>query len=404
MALDEQIGKAIERPISIIDSRPDLEQPATFDDPRFVTKPSLPPLDDFLPYLEEIWSTARLTNGGPFHRKFEQALADYLGVKYVSLFANGTLALITAMQALGISGEVITTPFSFVATAHSLNWNQLTPIFVDVNDSTYNLDPDNIEAAITAKTRAIVPVHVYGQPCDVEAIEEIARRHNLFVVYDAAHAFGVSRNGSSILNAGDLSVLSFHATKVFNTFEGGAIISNNAEMKEKIDLLKNFGFRNEVTIMGTGINAKLNEIQSAFGLLQLKHLRSNITLRKRIAKNYEQSLVGLPGVSFLLEQTDTEYNYSYFPIFLDAEDCPVSRDALYDALKANNIFARRYFYPLITEFPPYNQPSLIAEGGLPVAAKASQEVLCLPIYPELKPEEQCIILDVIYKTFKTHIG
>lgn len=404
MALDEQTSKAIEGPISPINGRSDFEQQAIFDEPRFVTKPSLPPLDDFLPYLEEIWHSARLTNGGPFHRQFEQALADYLGVKYVSLFANGTLALITAMQALGISGEVITTPFSFVATAHSLDWNQLTPIFVDINESTYNLDPSKIEAAITAKTQAILPVHVYGQPCDVEAIEEIARRHNLFVIYDAAHAFGVTRNGSSILNAGDLSVVSFHATKVFNTFEGGAIISSNVEMKEKIDLLKNFGFRNEVTIIGTGINAKLNEIQSAFGLLQLKHVRANILLRRKIAKSYERSLAGLPGVSFLLEQPEIDYNYSYFPIFLDTEDCPVSRDALYEALKANNIFARRYFYPLITEFAPYNQPNFVAKGGLSVAAKAAKEVLCLPIYPELNPEEQCIILDTIYKIFKAHMG
>lgn len=400
MTLNERIIEDTKRLLASYEVRSESESPSMFEEPRFVTKPSLPPLKDFLPYLEEIWNTARLTNGGPFHQQLEDRLCEYLGVEYISLFANGTLALITAMQALDISGEVITTPYSFIATAHSLHWNQLKPIFVDVDDSTYNLDPSKIEDAITENTRAIMPVHVYGQPCDVERIEEIAGRYGLKVVYDAAHAFGVKRNGKSILREGDLSVVSFHATKVFNTFEGGAIICKSAEMKKQIDLLKNFGFSNEVTIIGTGINAKLNEIQAAFGIVQLQQIDRNIQLRREIAKNYERSLTGLPGVSFLAEDPQVEYNYSYFPIFLDPVESPISRDTLYEALRAKNIFTRRYFYPLITVFPPYN----LGDWDLPIATRASEEVLCLPIYPDLTPEEQGVILDEVYRVFSANAG
>ena len=403
MALDAHVIEFPEKASSSGVVCSESHQISGFEEPRSVTKPSLPFLESFLPYLEEIWRTARLTNGGPFHEQLEERLCEYLGVKHISLFANGTLALLTAMQALEVSGEVITTPYTFIATAHSLHWNQLTPVFVDVDDSTLNLDPSKIEEAITDRTQAIMPVHVYGQPCDVNAIEKIARRNNLRVVYDAAHAFGVRQDGKSILSAGDLSVVSFHATKVFNTFEGGAIISNDAQMKQKIDLLKNFGFRNEVAIVGTGINAKLNEIQAAFGLAQLKFIDKKFESRAKIAKEYECALAGLPGVSFLTKQSNTVYNNSYFPIFLDSDESPVSRDMLYESLRAKNIFARRYFYPLITTFPPYNQQFSKTGDYFPVATKASDEVLCLPIYPELNPEEQGVILDEIYEIFKAHM-
>ena len=354
----------------------------------YVTQPVLPELKDLLPYLEQIWQTKLLTNNGPFHQQLEQELATFLGVKYVSLFANGTLALLTALQTLKISGEVITTPYSFVATTNVLWWNKLKPVFVDIDPVYHNLDPDKIEAAITPETTAILPVHVYGNPCNIERMQELANTYGLKIIYDAAHAFGVRHKGQSVLNFGDLSVLSFHATKVFNTFEGGAIVSHDAETKKRIDYLKNFGFADEVTVTAPGINSKMNELQAAVGLLQLKNIDSHIEKRKNIAEHYKAELSNVQGISFLEEAPGTEnYNYAYFPIFIDATQYGKTRDALYDYLKANNIYGRRYFHPLISQFPIYSGLPSAQPGNLPVAEKLANSVLCLPIYPGLEEED-----------------
>lgn len=352
----------------------------------YVTQPCLPPLDEFMPYLQQIWDSKILTNGGPFHQQFEKALCEYLGVEHVALFSNGTLALITALKALRITGEVITTPYSFVATAHSLLWNGIKPVFVDVEPKTFNLDPTKIEAAITAQTMAIMPVHCYGKPCDVDAIQKIADNYNLKVIYDAAHAFGVQCHCGSLLNHGDLSVLSFHATKVFNTFEGGAIICPDAKIKQRIDQLKNFGFVDETTVIATGINGKMSEINSAFGMLQLKHVDEALARRKSIDTVYREALQDVPGIHCLQDAGEQVANYSYFPLLVET-DYPLSRDKLYQKLKDNNIFARRYFYPLITDFPMYrSMPSAHCEN-LPVATSVAQKVICLPIYPTLSDSD-----------------
>lgn len=363
--------------------------------PITVTSPLLPPLEEFVPYLQKIWDNRWLTNNGEMHQKLEQQLADYLGVEYLSLFSNGTLALITALQALNITGEVITTPYSFVATTHSIFWNKCTPVFVDVEPKYYNIDPTKIEAAITEKTTAIMPVHVYGNPADTDAIQKIADKYGLKVIYDAAHAFGVKKNGASILNAGDLSVLSFHATKIYSTIEGGAVICHSQEMKHHIDNLKNFGFRGETVVEEPGINAKLNEVQSAFGLLSLKYIDVAIVKRKRIVEQYRAALKGVSGISFLLEQNNIEHNYAYFPIFVDEAKYGISRDALYDKLKSNNILGRRYFYPLISSFEPYRE--LPSAQNLPVAQKAAEQVICLPLYPDLESEDVERIINLIVK-------
>jgi len=351
-----------------------------------VTQPYLPPLDQFIPYLEQIWQSKWLTNAGPFHKQFEEALADYLGVEYLALFANGTLALVTALQALRITGEVITTPYSFVATAHSLLWNNIKPVFVDIDPLSLNLDPKKIEEAITPKTSAIMPVHVYGRPCDVEAIQKIADIYGLKLIYDAAHSFGVSYKGKSLLNNGDLSVLSFHATKVFSTFEGGAIVCQDAKTKQRIDYLKNFGFANEVTVVAPGINGKMNEFQAALGLLQLKHIDNAIARRREIHDYYRKNLKNVKGIKILEVPTDCEYNYSYFPILVEKE-YSMSRDALFDRLKNSGIYARRYFYPLISEFPMYRGLSSAISANLPIAKAISREVICLPIYPDLNDNQ-----------------
>lgn len=353
----------------------------------FVTQPSLPPLEEFIPYLEQIWETKVLSNGGPFHRKLEAALCDYLDVPYISLFSNGTVALITALKALEIKGEVITTPYSFVATAHSILWNGLTPVFVDIDPVTLNLDPTKIEAAITPHTSAIMPVHVYGQPCDVDAIDAIAKRHHLKVIYDAAHAFGVRCHCGSVLNHGDLSVLSFHATKVFNTFEGGAIISPDAKTKERIDQLKNFGFIDEVTIAVAGINGKMSELNAAFGLLQISHIGAALERRKKIDLAYRVGLKNVKGITCLKGEEKATTNHSYFPVLINA-DYPIDRDALYRKLKDQSIYARRYFYPLISDFPMYRSIPSAHRDNLPVASSAAEQVLCLPIYPALSAEDQ----------------
>lgn len=372
-------------------------QPATRTPPNkpvFVTQPALPPLEEFIPYLEEIWASKILTNGGPFHQQLENALCDYLGVKHLALFSNGTLGLVTALQALRITGEVITTPYSFVATAHSLLWNGIKPVFVDVDPNTLNIDPVKIEAAITSQTTAIMPVHCYGHPCNVEAIQKIADNYNLKVIYDAAHAFGVKDAGGSILRHGDLSVLSFHATKVFNTFEGGAIICPDAKTKQRIDHLKNFGFVDEVTVVAPGINGKMSEINAAFGLLQLQHVDVALARRQRIDSVYRAAFNGVPGIRCLQDAGEHTANHSYFPILVEA-DYPLSRDALYQKFKDHSIYARRYFYPLISEFPMYRGMQSAHRDNLKVATAAAQKVICLPIYPGLTEHDQQRVIDII---------
>jgi dTDP-4-amino-4,6-dideoxygalactose transaminase len=354
--------------------------------PIYVTQPDLPPLAEFLPYLEAIWANKILTNGGPFHQQLEAALCRHLGIEHLSLCSNGTLGLVTALQALGVTGEVITTPYSFVATSHSLLWNGINPVFVDIDPLTLNIDPSRIEAAITPRTSAIMPVHCYGNPCDVRSIQEIADRHGLKVIYDAAHAFGVRDAEGSILRHGDLSVMSFHATKVFNTFEGGAIVSNSAARKEHVDHLKNFGFVNETTVVKAGINGKMSEMNAALGLLQLEHIDKAIEERKRVNAAYRAAFKDIEGIRCLSEAKSGVANYSYFPILLDAP-YPLSRDALYESLRAHNIFARRYFYPLIAEFPMYRDMPSAHPANLPCANNAAQKVLCLPIYSSLCPED-----------------
>lgn len=362
----------------------------------YVTQPYLPPLHEFTPYLEQIWENKILTNGGPFHQQLEKALCEYLGVEHIALFSNGTIALITALQALRVTGEVITTPYSFVATAHSLLWNGNKPVFVDVESETLNLDPAKIEAAITPQTTAIMPVHCYGNPCDVDAIQKIADNYNLKVIYDAAHAFGVQCHCGSVLNHGDLSVMSFHATKVFNTFEGGAIICPDAKTKQRIDHLKNFGFVDETTVVATGINGKMSEINAAFGMLQLKHMPHIMERRAKIDANYLLGLKDVKGLRCLPKAGQTVANHSYFPVLVEA-DYPLSRDDLYQKLKENGIHGRRYFYPLITEFPMYRDLLSATPSNLPVATDAAQRVLCLPIYPALDTTAQSRVIEILQK-------
>lgn len=365
------------------------------DKPIYVTQPVLPPLDEFMPYLEKIWESKQLSNGGAMHQQLEQALCEYLGVPHICLFNNGTNALLTALQALGITeGEVITTPYSFVATANAIVWNGLTPVFVDIDPVSLNLDPSKIEAAITAKTKAIMPVHCYGNPCNVVAIQAIADKHQLKVIYDAAHAFAVEDTGGSILRHGDLSVLSFHATKVFNTFEGGAIVCHDAAMKTHIDRLKNFGFVDETTVVVAGINGKMSEINAAFGLLQLKYLDEAMAKRKAIDAVYREKLKGVSGIYCLPDVEQTVANYSYFPILVGA-DYSLSRDKLYQKLKNSNIYARRYFYPLITEFSMYNSMPSADCKNLAVATITAQQIICLPIYPNLEVSEVSMIVDLV---------
>lgn len=357
---------------------------AKLDNKITVTKPSLPPLEEFIPYLESIWKSQNLTNNGEFHKQLEKELAEYLGVKYLSLFTNGTLALLTALQTLKISGEVITTPYSFVATTHSLHWNGIKPVFVDIEPNYCNLDAEKIEAAITPQTTAILPVHVYGNPCNVDKIKEIADNYGLKVIYDACHAFGVKINNNSVLNYGDLSILSFHATKVFTTFEGGAIVCHDETTKRRIDFLKNFGFANETTVVGPGINAKMNEFQAALGVLQLKYVDKAISERRRIVELYRKELTGIDGIRFMDDIEGVTHNYPYFPIFIDNEKFGKTRDEVYEKLKENNIYARRYFYPLISQFPTYRGLESAKSENLPTAERIAEEVLCLPVYSDME--------------------
>ena len=361
-----------------------------------VTSPLLPDLKEFEKYLEDIWQRKWLTNNGFYHQELEKALAEYLGVPYLSLFTNGTLPLITALQALRITGEVITTPYSFVATTHSLWWNGIKPVFVDIDEKTGNIDPDKIEAAITPKTTAIMPVHVYGTPCDTKRIKEIADKYGLKVIYDAAHAFGVKVNGKSILEEGDISTLSFHATKVYNTIEGGALICHDAATKDRIDHLKNFGFSDEVTVIAPGINSKMDEIRSAYGLLNLRQVDSAIAKRKHVAEKYKESLKNQRGIRYIQDMEGVKHNYSYFPIFLN-EEYPLSRDELYAKLKENNILGRRYFYPLISEFSTYRGLESAAPENLPVAHRLANSVICLPMYAGLSDDDVNRVIDTIMR-------
>lgn len=365
--------------------------------PIYVTQPSLPPLEDVIPMLEEIWRSRVLTNGGPFHQRLEAALCDFLRVPQVSLFNNATIALLVALKAVDATGEVITTPYSFVATAHSLLWSGITPVFVDVEPETLNMDPRHVEAAITSRTTAIMPVHCYGRPCQVEAIEAIAKRHGLKVIYDAAHAFGVDRGGRSLAAEGDLAVLSFHATKVFNTFEGGAIVSPDARTKEHIDHLKNFGFDSEVSVSSLGINGKMSEFSAVIGLLQLEHFAQAVESRARAEAQYRELLAAVPGIHCLPWPGDVRRNFAYFPILVRPE-YGRPRDALHAALAQERVFARRYFYPLISDFPMYRHLPSAAPANLPVAKAAADQVLCLPMASSLEPADVERIAAIVART------
>lgn len=360
--------------------------------PIFITQPDLPVLEELTPYLAQIWCNRILSNGGPFHEQLEDALCKYLGVPYISLFSNGTIALITALKALNITGEVITTPYSFVATAHSLLWNDIKPVFVDIDPVTLNIDPEKIEAAITSNTKAIMPVHVYGTPCDVNAIGSIAKKHNLKVIYDAAHAFAVRYHCGSILNHGDLSVLSFHATKVFNTFEGGAIVCQDAKTKQAIDQLKNFGFTSETMVVQAGINGKMNEFSAVVGLLQLGQINQKIEKRKLIDTVYRHAIKKISGIRCHEPNLMYQSNYSYFPIFVE-DGYPFTRDEVYKKMKADGIHGRRYFYPLITDFPMYRNLGLSTKFDLPIANSVAERVICLPIYPDMNSSDQERVID-----------
>lgn len=359
-----------------------------------VTSPLLPSLDDFIPMLKDIWNRKWLTNNGHYHKELEKALAEYLGVEYISLFTNGTLPLITALQAMRITGEVITTPYSFVATTHSIWWNGLKPVFVDVEEETGNIDPEKIEAAITPHTTAIMPVHVYGTPCNMKRIQEIANIYGLKVIYDAAHAFGVRKDGESVLNAGDMSTLSFHATKVYNTVEGGALVCHDEATKKRIDYLKNFGFADETTVVAPGINSKMDEVRAAYGLLNLKQVDSAIAKRKATAEKYRAALKDVPGVRCLQDIEGVRHNYAYFPIFI-SEEYGISRDELYAKLQKHNIYGRRYFYPLISTFSAYKGLDSANPKNLPVAHKLADQVLCLPMFAGLDENATDRIIEIV---------
>ena len=360
-----------------------------------VTSPLLPSLEEFVPMLRDIWDRKWLTNNGHYHRELERALCEYLKVPYVSLFTNGTLPLMCALQALRVTGEVITTPYSFVATTHALWWNGIKPVFVDIDPETCNLDPDKIEAAITPRTTAIMPVHVYGKPCDTVRIQEIADKYGLKVIYDAAHAFGVEVDGKSVLEAGDMSTLSFHATKVYNTVEGGALVCHDEQTKRRIDYLKNFGFAGETTVIAPGINGKMDEVRSAYGLLNLRQVDAAIGARRRVAVRYRDALRGVPGLRVMEDMPGVRHNYSYFPVFVDAAAFGMTRDELYFRMKERGVLGRRYFYPLISEFSTYRGLESARPENLPVATRMADSVICLPMYHDLTDGDVDIILRTI---------
>ncbi|CAK7001104.1 MAG: dTDP-4-amino-4,6-dideoxy-D-glucose transaminase [Parabacteroides distasonis] len=360
-----------------------------------VTSPLIPPLEEFTPYLEDIWKRKWLTNNGYYHQELEEALCEYLKVPYISLFTNGTLPLICALQTMRITGEVITTPYSFVATTHALWWNGIKPIFVDIDPKTGNMDPEKIEAAITPKTTAIMPVHVYGQPCEMDRIQQIADTYGLKIIYDAAHAFGVEKDGRSVLRAGDMSTLSFHATKVYNTIEGGALVCHDAETKKRIDYIKNFGFANETTVVAPGINGKMDEIRSAYGLIALRHVDAAIEARKRVAIRYREALREVEGIRFLEDSPQVRANYSYFPVFIDEKEYGMSRDALYERMKEAGVYGRRYFYPLISTFSTYRGLDSAGRDHLSEAYKMADQVICLPMHHALSEDDVVRVIDQI---------
>lgn len=362
-----------------------------------VTSPLLPDLEEFHALLKEIWDSKWLTNNGSFHKQLEKELAEYLKVPYISLFTNGTLPLLTALQAMRITGEVITTPYSFVATTHSIWWNGCKPVFVDVDPATGNMDPDKIEAAITNKTTAIMPVHVYGKPCDTKRIKEIADKYGLKVIYDAAHAFGVEVNGESVLTAGDMSTLSFHATKVYNTLEGGALVMHDAETKKRVDYLKNFGFAGETEVVAPGINSKVDEVRAAYGIINLRQVDTAIEARHQVAVKYRDALRPVEGITFMDDMPGVKHNYSYFPIFIDAEKYGMTRDELYEKMRSHNVLGRRYFYPLISTFSTYRGLESAAPKNLPNAHKMADSVICLPMHHELSAEDIHRVLELIVK-------
>lgn len=362
-----------------------------------VTSPLLPDLDEFQGLLKEIWSSKWVTNNGQFHKQLEQALCEYLKVPYISLFTNGTLPLLTALQTLHINGEVITTPYSFVATTHSIWWNGCKPVFVDIEESTCGMDPDKIEAAITPRTTALMPVHCYGKPCNMERIQAIADKYGLKVIYDAAHAFGVEVNGQSVLCQGDMATLSFHATKVYNTLEGGALVMHDAETKKRVDYLKNFGFAGEMEVVAPGINSKMDEVRAAYGLLNLRQVDEAIEKRHQVAVRYREALRNVKGIRFFDDMPGVRHNYSYFPIFVNAEEYGMTRDELYNKMKAQGILGRRYFYPLISAFSSYCGLPSAAPENLPVATRIANEVICLPMHHELSGVDLSRILDLIVR-------
>lgn len=370
------------------------------NEPIYVTRPTLPPLEEFEVYLKDIWERRQLTNGGKYHQMLESELCNYLGVKHCSLFCNGMIALQIGLLALRITGEVITTPFSFVATTHSIYWNSCTPVFCDIDPDNYCLDPAKLEQLITPKTTAILPVHVYGCPCNTDAIAKVADTYGLKVFYDAAHAFGVRKNGVSVLNSGDLSMLSFHATKIFNTFEGGALITDDPKLKRRIDYLKNFGFADEAVVVAPGSNGKMNELQAACGLLQLKRIDEDIARSKELALRYRKNLEGITGVKFSKDVEGIKHNYSYFPVMIDKTAFGRSRDDVYNEFKKHNIFTRRYFYPLISRFSNYKGLPSASPDNLPVAEKVAEQVICLPIYPDLSNND-CDRVSGIIRSMKT---
>jgi dTDP-4-amino-4,6-dideoxygalactose transaminase len=360
-----------------------------------VTSPLLPPLEEFFPYLEDIWKRKWITNNGYYHKELEKSLCEYLKVPYISLFTNGTIPLLCALQVLRITGEVITTPYSFVATTHAIWWNGITPVFVDVEEKTGNLDPDKIETAITPRTTAIMPVYVYGNPCNTERIQAIANKYGLKIIYDAAHAFGVEKDGVNVLNAGDMATLSFHATKTYNTVEGGALVCHDEAVKKRIDYMKNFGFAGETEVVMPGINGKMDEIRSAYGLLNLKYVDKAIEQRREIAQYYREGLQNISGITMMEDIPGVKSNYSYFPVFIDKEAYGKSRDELYETLKSYNIYGRRYFYPLISAFSPYRGLDSARPDNLPVATKLADRVICLPMHHELTKEDVWKIVCVI---------
>ena len=362
-----------------------------------VTSPLMPSLAELNEYLSDIWNRKWITNNGHYHQELEKALCEYLDVPYISVFTNGTLPLITALQALRITGEVITTPYSFVATTHALWWNGIKPVFVDIDPVTGNLDPDRIEAAITPRTTAIMPVHVYGQPCDTDRIQAIANKYGLKVIYDAAHAFGVKVNGNSILNAGDMSTLSFHATKVYNTIEGGALVMHDEKTKRRIDYLKNFGFAGETEVVAPGINSKMDEVRAAYGLINLKQVDAAIEARRQVALTYREALKDVAGITMMNDQPHVRHNYSYFPIFIDAEEYGMTRDELYFKMKEQNVLGRRYFYPLISTFSTYRGLESSRPDNLPNAHKMADQVICLPMHHALSQEDINRVIDCIIK-------